>query len=192
MHLGREAVGARAIPVYLMPRLFEFLQENGPWSQLVRLKNVELRPLRSDVPIRLGDQLEVRPLPVPHRDEYSETVGFIIDGPESSVLFIPDIDKWERWNRPLESVLARVDRAYVDGTFFSSGELGDRAMSEIPHPFIEETLARIGPLAAPERAKVRFIHLNHTNPALDDASEATARIQAAGAGVAVEGERFEL
>jgi pyrroloquinoline quinone biosynthesis protein B len=192
MHLGREAVGARAIPVYAMPRMASFLRENGPWDQLIRLANIEIEPLAGNEPVELAMGLRVTPLPVPHREEYSETVGFVVEGPNASLLFLPDIDKWERWDRRLEDVLATVDRAYVDGTFFENGEIPGRDMADIPHPFIEETLARVAELPAQERAKVRFLHLNHTNPALDLEGEAVRRIRAAGCDVAVEGERFGL
>src|SRR5688572_11886929 len=52
IHLGREAMGARAVPVLAMPRLTAFLRGNGPWELLVRLGNVELRPLAAGTPVR--------------------------------------------------------------------------------------------------------------------------------------------
>lgn len=192
MHLGREVTGARSVPVYAMPRMTEFLRGNGPWGQLVELENIELRGLRADEPVELAPGLRITPLLVPHRDEYSETVGFRIEGPHAAVLFIPDIDKWERWERALEAELARVDVAYLDGTFYREGEIPGRAMSEIPHPFIEETLALLAGLPARERAKVRFIHLNHTNPALVEGGEAERAIERAGCRVASQGERLGL
>lgn len=187
-HLGREVIGARSVPVHAMPRMAGFLRENGPWDQLVELGNVEVREMRERRAVKLAEDLSVTPLLVPHRDEYSETVAFRIDGPERSVLFLPDIDKWGRWETRLEKVLATVDVAYLDGTFFADGELPGRDMSQIPHPFIVETMDRLRELPAAERAKVRFIHLNHTNPALDPKSEASQRIESAGFGVAWEGE----
>ena len=107
-------------------------------------------------------------------------------------MFIPDIDKWKRWDRRLEDVLADVDLAYVDGTFHANGEIAYRDMSEIPHPFITESMERLGPLPAAERAKVRFIHLNHTNPALRPDSDARKEIEAAGFGVAEERQRTPI
>ena len=80
---------------------------------------------------------------MPHRDEYSETVGFLIRGPRRRVAFIPDIDKWERWSRPIEEAVAGCDVAYLDGTFFADGELPGRDMAEIPHPFVVESLRRM-------------------------------------------------
>ena len=192
IHLGHEVLGAREVPVYAMPRMARFLKTSGPWSQLVDLRNVRLRPLRAGRPVEIGDGLSVIPLSVPHRDEFSETVGFRIRGPRRSVLYIPDIDKWAQWENSLPELLATVDRAYLDGTFYDDGEVPGRDMAEIPHPFIVESLALLGPLPLRERSKVRFIHLNHTNPAHEDDSAAARRIRAAGMDVAREGERFDL
>ena len=192
MHLGREAMGARRIPVYAMPRMRAFLAANGPWDQLVRLENIELEPLEDARPETLGPGLRVTPFLVPHRDEYSETVGFRIEGPHRSAVFIPDVDRWERWARPVEEVIADCDVAFLDGTFFSGDELPGRNLDEIPHPFIAASLERFALLAPRERAKVRFIHLNHTNPALRPGSPAERGIRAAGCSVAREGERVGL
>lgn len=191
-HLGREVMGARGVPVWAMPRMREFLAGNGPWDQLVRLRNVELRALAADSAISLGDSLVVTPFAVPHRDEYSETVGYRIAGPRGAVVFLPDIDKWERWDRRIEDVLGDVTAAYLDATFFDGTELPGRSMREIPHPFVAESLQRFAPLPATTRARVRFIHLNHTNPALVPASAERLRIERAGMRVAKEGERVEL
>jgi pyrroloquinoline quinone biosynthesis protein B len=120
-------------------------------------------PLEDGVPIPLNERITVTPLRVPHRDEYSETVGFLIRGPSRSILWLPDIDKWEKWPTPLESVLAGVGVAYLDGTFYDASELPGRDLREIPHPLMTETLSR---LKSPMLAKVRFIHLNQSNPLL--------------------------
>lgn len=179
-HLGREVLGAKSVRVYAMPRMRAFLERNGPWEQLVRLNNIELRTLESEV--ALNERIKVIPLVVPHRDEYSETVGFVIRGPSRAVLFLPDIDKWEKWSTPLESVLAEVDVAYVDGTFFTADELPGRDLKEIPHPLITETLARLA--NSPLKSRVRFIHLNQSNPLL--------RERRKGIAVARDGEREAL
>ena len=201
IHLGREAIGADGVPVYAMPRLDSFLRADGPWSQLVALGNVQLRPLREGVTVALagdtvdtaaGKALNVTPLRVPHRDEYSETVGYRIAGPQRTALFIPDIDKWRRWDRDLAAELADADYALVDGTFFCGNELPGRDMSAIPHPSVEETMALLASLPASERAKVRFIHLNHTNPLLDPASAESARVRSAGFAVARYGDVLPL
>ena len=195
LFFGHEAMGARAVPVYAMPRMAEYLRGNGPWDQLVRYENVRLETLAAGEPVSLAVDLAVTAILVPHRQEYSEVVGFRIDGPRRKVLFVPDIDSWTEWDGwgvRAEDAIAAVDVAYLDGCFFDHGEVPGRDMSQFPHPLIADSLRRFGALPAPERAKIRFIHLNHTNPVLRDDSEARRRVEAAGFRVAAEGERVEL
>jgi len=192
MHFGREAMGAAGIPVFAMPRMHEYLATNGPWDQLVRLENIELRMLKDNEPVTLGPKLRVTPFVVPHRDEYSETVGYRIDGPNKSAVFIPDIDKWERWATDIRDVVRSVDYALVDATFFADGELPDRAMSTIPHPFVAESMALFEDLTADEKARIVFIHMNHTNPLLIDGSDEQKDVRERGFRFAFEGMRLEL
>ena len=192
MHLGREALGARGVPVHVMPRMQAFLSSNGPWDLLVRLGNIELLPMRDDVAVALSPRVRVTPFLVPHRDEYSETVGFRIEGPGRAVAYVPDIDKWETWDRRLEDLVAGVDAAYLDGTFYAEGEIPGRSLTEVPHPLIVETMRRLDSLPKAERNKVRFTHLNHTNPALQDGSPAARAIREKGFRIAEQGERFPL
>ncbi len=192
MHLGREVMGAQEIPVYAMPRMQHFLRRNGPWNLLVDLQNIRLIPLRHQHAVELTGDLKVTPFLVPHRDEFSETVGFLIQGPNRKVLYLPDIDKWERWDVPIEQMLAGVDVAFLDGTFYADGELPGRSMADIPHPFIVESLKRFSALPSSEKQKIRFIHLNHTNPALQPGSKATRTIIQAGFSIAEQGEKISL
>ncbi|MEM7454083.1 MAG: MBL fold metallo-hydrolase [Planctomycetota bacterium] len=192
IHLGREVMGASNTPVYAMPGMSDFLKNNGPWSQLVTLENIALQPIRKDEPVQLNDRIKVTPFQVPHRDEFSETVGFRIEGPEKSVVFLPDIDKWGRWSVQIEDVIRACDYAYLDGTFFEDGELPGRDMASIPHPFVSESINRFSVLDAEQRSKVRFIHFNHTNPVLQPDSPASTQIQRAGMSIAEEGEVFDL
>ena len=190
--LGREVIGAGGVPVYAMPRMETFLRSNGPWDQLVSLQNISLRQLHADSTIRLNERLAITPFPVPHRDEYSETVGFRIDGPQRSALFIPDIDKWEKWERPVEALIGETELAFLDGTFYAEGEIPGRNMAEIPHPFIRESMARFATLPTAEKSRIYFIHLNHTNPALHPDSDARKKIQQEGFRIAEELEIFGL
>ena len=192
VHLGREVMGTRNVPVFAMPRMAEFLRSQGPWSQLVSLGNIQLRPLEAEKPIALNERITVTPILVPHRDEFSETVGFQVQGPRRQVLFIPDIDKWERWERQIEKMVVQSDRAYLDGTFFTTDELPGRDISEIPHPFIIESIQRFAVLPDGQREKIHFIHLNHTNPALERGSAARKQVNRAGMAVARQGEKFPL
>lgn len=170
MYLGREALGARAVPVYALPRMKSFLETNGPWSQLVTLKNIAIQPILPDSAVALAPGIRVTPFTVPHRDEFSETAGYRIEAAGKRILFIPDIDKWEKWGRDIAGEIRAVDIAYLDATFYKNGEL-QRDMREIPHPFVEESMRLFDNLPAGEKAKVHFIHFNHTNPLLWDPAE---------------------
>lgn len=123
MYLGREALGASSVPVYAMPKMKSFLETNGPWSQLVALKNILIRPLQNKEPVILTSNLSVIPFQVPHRDEYSETVGFKIIGPKKSILFIPDIDKWSKWSTSIAEEIKKVDYAFLDASFYNQDEI---------------------------------------------------------------------
>jgi len=191
LQLGREAMGAQGMPVYVMPKMKEFLETNAPWSQLVSLGNINLVLIEADTPIQLASNLRVTPLKVPHRDEFSETVGYRIETAEKSLLFIPDIDKWPLWDRDIRAEVARVDLALLDATFYEAGELPNRNMSEIPHPFVAETISLFSPLPESEKRKVKFIHFNHTNPLIFEGRERN-QVKNLGFGVATEGERIEL
>ncbi len=195
MFLGHESMGARAVPVYVMPRVAAFLEGNGPWDQLVRYENIKLRRLADGKPVHLNDRLAVTPTIVPHRQEYGEVVGFRIDGPNRSVLFIPDIDSWEEWDEMgvrIEDRVRDVDVAYLDATFFADGEIPGRDMSGFPHPFITHSMERLDALDSPNKQKVRFIHLNHTNPVLWPVSDERVWVEARGFSVAEEWERVDL
>jgi pyrroloquinoline quinone biosynthesis protein B len=192
MHFGREAAGTSKVPVYAMPRMYDYLSTNGPWDQLVRLQNIELLRLVDAKPVEFGTTVTVTPILVPHRDEYSETVGYRIEGPNKSAVFIPDIDKWEMWTTDISEVVRSVDYALLDATFFRDGELGDRDMSEIKHPFVAESMDLFDSLNDAEKARVIFIHMNHTNPLLIDGSPERAEVEQRGFRYATEGMRLKL
>jgi pyrroloquinoline quinone biosynthesis protein B len=167
MYLGRESIGARGVPVYATVRMNHFLAANGPWSQLITLGNIETRQLEYDREVMLPGNVRVTAFRVPHRDEFSDTVGFRIDGPRRSAVFIPDVDQWEKWDRSIRDVAQSVDFAFVDGTFASPTEV-NRNIKEIPHPMMERTRE----LVRGTRARLWFIHVNHTNAEIDAADVA--------------------
>lgn len=191
MNFGKEALGANQIPVYAMPRMKNYLETNGPWNQLINLKNIEIRPLKNDSTINLTTALKVTPMLVPHRDEYSETVGYKIEGKNKTALFIPDIDKWKTWERNIVEEVKKVDYAFIDASFFKEGEL-ERDMSKIPHPFTTETTTLFKNEALETKRKIYFIHFNHTNPAIKDKHHLKDSIYNLGFRFAKEGDNFEL
>ena len=192
LHLGRPAYGAKNQPVFGSARMCAFLRHNGPWDFLVSNGNISLQTIKADQTIVLGEKLSITALPVPHRAEYTDTFAFLVRGPQRSLLYLPDIDKWELWERRIEDVIASVDVALLDGTFYAEGEIPGRSMAEIPHPLIRDTMRRCQALPADQRRKVVFTHLNHSNPAVDPDSAATAQIIAAGMAVARDGQCFGL
>ena len=192
MHLGHEAAGAKDVPVYAMPRMREYLSTNGPWSQLVNYGNIRLVPLEDGRTSNVSPNLRVTPLRVPHREEYTEAVGFRIEGPERTALFIPDIDKWERWDTDILDLVRSVDYALLDGSFFRDGEIPGRAMEDIPHPFVEESMRLFAGLTDDEKSRVIFIHLNNTNPLLIEDSEEQNLVIKNGFRIAHEGMKLPL
>ncbi len=192
MYLGKEGVSARDINVYALSRMKNFLETNGPWEKLVQNKNIKLKDLSKRDTVFLDKNLKVLPIVVPHRDEYSETVGYKIIGETRSALFIPDIDKWDKWDVSIIQEISKVDYAFIDGTFYDGEEINYRDISEIPHPFIIESMSLLKNLSSKEKNKVYFIHLNHTNPALDEDSNAFKQIHENGFHVARINEVFSL
>ena len=191
IHLGRESANSTKTPVYAMPRMAQFLRSNGPWSQLVDLENISIKPVQNNIPVSVSPRLTVTPLVVPHRDEFSETVGFLIEGQSKRALYIPDIDKWDLWETDINGLLATVDYAFLDATFFEDGEI-PRPMSEVPHPFVEESVARFRTLTDEDKNKIYFIHLNHTNPARDANFQGRVAVEKEGYRFANFGMRFSL
>jgi len=176
MYLGREALNAKSVPVYAMPKMKQFLESSGPWSQLVSLSNVQIRPIDEAKEIILSPNIKVKAFKVPHRDEYSETVGYLIEGPHKKALFIPDIDKWSKWDKSIVEEIKKVDYALIDATFYDAKEINNRPISEIPHPFVVESMKLFESLPESEKDKIYFIHLNHTNPLLDPKSPQTKTV----------------
>jgi pyrroloquinoline quinone biosynthesis protein B len=192
IYLGKEATNASQVPVYTMPRLKNYLEENGPWSQLVHTQNILLHSLENETKINLTSNLKVTPFIVPHRDEYSETVGYKIEGPNKSVLFIPDIDKWEKWDTSIIEAVSKVDYAFIDATFYDGDEINTRDISQIPHPFIIESMAIFKNLSSQEKKKIHFIHFNHTNPVINPKSKAYKYVLENGFNIAKINSSFSL
>jgi len=178
--LGKEALGARGVPVYATERMRAFLRTDAPWRLLVEEGRIDLRDNAS---VDLGG-VRVSSFPVPHRAEISDTVGYLVEGPRRRALFVPDTDAWSKWDRDVRALVESVDLAFLDASFFSAEELPGRSMAEIPHPLVPDTMARLAGLGD----RVRFLHLNHSNPLWEDPRPVEER----GFHLAREGESFDL
>ena len=192
LNFGRESLNSKNIPLYLMPKFYNFILNNGPWNQLVELNNIKLNKIYNREKVILHNNLSFTPIQVPHRDEYSETVGYVIEGIHKKALYIPDIDKWAKWEVSIVEMIKSVDYAFLDGTFFDEKEINNRDISEIPHPFIIESLKLFKELEESEKSKVYFIHLNHTNPVLNSESSEYKKVISAGFNIAKTGMEFFL
>lgn len=168
MQLGREVMNAKEVPVYVLPKMKSYLENNGPWSQLATLKNISLVKLSTDSVQQLTRNIKLETFTVPHRDEYSETAGFKIITEKSSCLFIPDIDKWQKWNKSIIEEVKKVNYAFLDATFNEITELKNRKVEEVPHPFVSETMELFKSESKETKSKIHLIHFNHTNPVMWD------------------------
>ena len=191
MYYGYEGLNTAGIPVWCTPKMARFLGENGPWSQLVRLENIALQIIRPGEEASMTPRISFIPFLVPHRDEFSDTVGFVIAGPKKKLLYIPDIQNWEAWDRSIQKEVEKVDIALLDGTFYSPNELPGRDLSKIGHPFITASMDVLAP-AVNSGKRIYFTHLNHSNLALDPDGNAAKEIINKGFHLAADGMEFPL
>ncbi len=192
MFFGYESLAVKGLPVFCSSRMETFLRMNGPWSQLVKLGNVELKILIPDRELVLGAGIAITSANVPHRDEYADTLGLFIRGPNKRLLYIPDIQDWDSWERSLPKELGTVDFALLDGTFYGPEELPGRDISSIGHPPIKTTLDLLKNLPGGKKSAVFFTHLNHSNLGLEPAGKARREMEAAGFNLASENQVFLL
>jgi pyrroloquinoline quinone biosynthesis protein B len=189
---GYEALHTTSLPLWVSPRMAEYLRRNGPWSQLVGFGNVELHELQPETRIELGSGVAVQAFSAPHRDEYADTLGFTITGPNRRLVYLPDTDSWRAWEQPLPQFLSGVDIALLDGTFYAVDELPGRSIESIGHPLMPDTMDLLHELVDKGSLQVYFTHLNHSNPALTPGSEARRTIERRGFRVLDERQEFPL
>lgn len=188
--LGNEGLGMRPTPVYCTEAMAAFLAAHAPWSFLVAQERILLRPLATQRWHRIDGAFEVQLLPVPHRNEFADTVGFMFRGPGASLLYIPDINAWNLWDRELAGVVASVDVAILDAAFWSLDELPGRSLADVPHPLVHQTMDLLQELVGRRETKVVLTHLNNTNPVLWEDGPQAAEVARRGFMVAREGMRF--
>jgi pyrroloquinoline quinone biosynthesis protein B len=189
--LGREGVGISRTPCYCSPGMAEYLSTNGPWSLMVNEGRLYFPTVPLDEWHQVDDALAVRLIPVPHRHEFSDTVAFVFRGPARSLLYVPDIDRWEDWQVDVEDLVREVDVAFLDGSFYSPSEVPGRNIEDIPHPLIPHSMDLLQRVVD-DGNRVVFTHLNNTNPAHDESSDARRDIAARGFEVARAGMRVGL
>ena len=191
---GRETMSARGIPLHSSPSMQNLIKSTPAWALLLEQGVFDLAEI-GHVEI---DDVVIESIAIPHRAELSDMHAFVIRGKEHSVLFLPDHDSWDqtlsahnassirKWLNDLD-----ITHALLDGTFWSGDELQGRDMSVVPHPTIQDSLARLGQKQTGD-PEIFFTHLNHTNPAHQQGSAEYQNIVQLGWRVSVEGEMFIL
>jgi len=187
MYLGKEALNTHKIPVLAMPKMKLFIEKNAPWSQLNDLKNIKLVELNNNLKIHLSNKISISPFLVPHRNEFSETVGYNININNKSIIYVPDIDSWKNLDFSIHDVIKKCDYAFIDGTFYDQNELG-RDMKEIPHPTIKDSINLFNSLSEKDKEKIHFIHFNHTNPVISNEKFGKQNVLDKGFNLAYEGQ----
>jgi pyrroloquinoline quinone biosynthesis protein B len=174
---GREVIGyqSRSIRLIAGQRVIEDIERKSYMEPF----DPEIISDGSKVHLGKGVMLEFHR--VPHREqECSETYGIVIRGSKKSILFLPDHDTYQEtldyhkkltikeW---LKSML--IDIALLDGTFFTIEEVAKRRSDAkgIPHPPITESLKLLNQRDEKNDPEIFFVHLNHTNPVIDDESK---------------------
>ena len=190
LELGLEVMNADSVPVYVMPKMKLFLENNAPFTHLIELKNINLITIDENIPFNILPGVNVTPSLVPHRNEFSETAGYSIQTSQKSVLYIPDIDSWDKWQTDINEMIKKHDIALIDGTFYDKKEIKNRNIDDVPHPSIKESIKQFSSLDAMDRKKVNFTHLNHTNNVLRRNSKELNKVIEQGFQVATDGMNF--
>ena len=154
--LGKECIDAQDITVFCSSKMSDFLVNNHPFSHLLN-RNLDLFCMKKNHKYPIED-FWITSFPVPHRDEYADTVGYIIER-NKKLLYLPDLDYW---TDDLIKLVESVDIALIDGTFYSKDELPGR--NDVPHPPIKDTITLLDPL----KTEIYFTHFNHTNLILSE------------------------
>ncbi len=190
MFLGKEAINSHQLPVMAGAKMKKMLENDAPWSQLTALENIDVQEIKEGQSVTVTSEVTVTPVLVPHRNEFSETFAYWIEGPNKKVLFIPDIDRWDEWDVDIKEAAKEANICILDGTFYSSQELANigRDFREVPHPLITETMELLGDLV--EETKIYFTHLNHSNPVLK--KDGTLRKEIEAKGFYIADEQMEL
>ena len=192
VNLGLEAMNLKNIPVYVFPRMKRFLSTNTIFKQLIVNKNIIIQDLNEDSKTILSNDILIKGFNVPHRNELSETVGYNIISNDSSIIYLPDIDSWTKWDNKIINLVKKNDILIVDVTFYTKKEILSRDITKIPHPSIKNSLKLLKGLNKKDKNKIFFTHLNHTNPVLDSMSYEYKKIITSGYNILKDKQIFKL
>ncbi len=127
-----------------------------------------------------------------HLSPGEASLGFFVHANSGARLaYLPAVPEMD------DALFAELDTCDImlfDGTFWSDDELirvqgGGQTARQMGHIPVEETLVKLAGLRRPRKI---FLHINNTNPMLDEASPQHRQVRAAGWEVAEDGWQFNL
>ncbi len=186
-HLGKEGMMPRGLPVMGPPRTTEFLLKNSPFKEMASWGALDIRSVLPGDDLIMAKGIAFRPVAVPHRADFSDTVAWLVIGDRWRLLYAPDMDHMED---TFVDMVGRVDMAIIDGTFYTRDEIPG-AMGTVPHPPVVETMERLRP-ALEGGTRIAFTHLNHTNPLCDPRSPEFENVVSQGYGVVLDGYAIDI
>ena len=200
----------RRLPVHCTPSVHDDLTSGYPLlSVLEHYCGVDWHPIDAigERPVEVPELggVEILPLPLPseappysprrHQPAPDDTIGLVFVDRASGrrLLYAPGLGEW---TPRLVEEAGRADCLLVDGTLWADEELAQRGAGE-------KTGREMGHLAqsgaggmldrlAPLSGRKILIHVNNTNPILDEDSPERAELAAMGIEVAYDGMEIEL
>jgi len=183
LHFGKEGAATDGLPLFAPASVVMFLERNEPWASL--MTEGHLLPNAIDDATATIERIAVSAVRVPHRSEFTETVGYSIAIDEVPwVFYLPDIDGWDEWPEA-DEVFANHDVCLLDATFSSPDELPGRDIEAIRHPLVPDTIERFQHLTR-EHTMI-LTHINHSNPLGVVGADVTDRAHALGFTIAYDG-----
>jgi pyrroloquinoline quinone biosynthesis protein B len=149
----------------------------------------EVFSLGSRYPVYVGDQSLAKLPPT------EASLGLIVKSPSGARLaYLPAVSELD--DRLLQR-METVDLLLFDGTFWSDDELikvqGSGATArEMGHIPVSSEVGSLQKLKSLRRPRKIFVHVNNTNPMLDESSPQYREVRAAGWEVAEDGWHFDL
>ncbi|OIN93080.1 pyrroloquinoline quinone biosynthesis protein PqqB [candidate division WWE3 bacterium CG06_land_8_20_14_3_00_42_16] len=195
VQLGFEAANLKNIPLFCSRKMALFLQQNKPWSKLLKDKNLIVQQLFVRGNLNLSENVTTFPFKIPHRNEFSDTLGYFIKGACKNLFFLPDFKSWGKISHRVFNFLHQAKIILIDGTFFNGKELKSLnrdGIEKIGHPSIVQSIEFFNNFYPEKRPLIFFIHFNHSNPVLLAESQERKYLTQNGFLIAKEGLEFRI
>jgi len=196
------------LPVYCTEPVSQDLQRGFPvLTILTHYCGVQWQPMVPDQPLQIADQPQLRFTAIPlqskappysphrHDPQPGDNVGLVIEDLRSgrTLFYAPGLGTI---TPAVQNWLERVDCLLVDGTFWRDDELahagvGSKAATAMGHLPLSGPGGMLEQLRNCRGRKV-LIHINNTNPILDEDSPERARLAEEGIEVATDGMEIQL